>query len=97
MRNYDDIEHNEQADIETVKNATENTTEVENFVTGHVASCSQLNVRSEPSVKAEVLHMIPCGTEVLVDLIKSTEDFYAIYTASGLTGFCMKTYIELGE
>lgn len=61
--------------------------------TGHVFGCAKLNVRKAPESKADIICTIPCQTEVEINVDKSTEDFYKIYTASGVEGFCMKTYI----
>lgn len=64
-------------------------------VKGVVSGCSALNVRSKPASNAEVLSTIPCATEVIVDETESTDDFYKIYTAAGVEGFCMKKYITV--
>lgn len=61
--------------------------------TGHVFGCAKLNVRKAPKPKADIVCEIHCHTEVEIDEDESTEDFYKIYTTSGIEGFCMKSYI----
>ena len=61
--------------------------------TGRVFGCAKLNVRKEPKANADILCTIPCHTEIEINVDKSTDDFYKVYTASGVEGFCMKTYI----
>ena len=61
--------------------------------TGRVFNCAKLNVRQEPKATASVVCEISCHTEVEIDEEESTDDFYKIYTASGIEGFCMKSYI----
>lgn len=60
---------------------------------GRVFNCARLNVREAPKPKANVVCEISCNTEVEIDEDESTDDFYKIRTASGIEGFCMKTFI----
>ena len=60
---------------------------------GRVIGCSKLNVRSAPKPRAMVICEISCDTEVKIDEDASTIDFYKICTASGIEGYCVKTYI----
>lgn len=60
-----------------------------------VVGCVRLNVRDEANSQAAILTTIPVDTEVMVDLINSTDKFYKVCTASGIEGFCMKQFIEL--
>ena len=62
-------------------------------LTGKVAGCAKLNVRKTPSKDGEVLAIINEGSEVVINKIKSTMDFYAVCTATGVEGFCMKKFI----
>ena len=61
---------------------------------GRVFGCARLNVRKTPKPRAEVVCEIACDTEVEIDEQNSTVDFYKIYTASGIEGYCVKTYIS---
>lgn len=60
---------------------------------GRVFNCARLNVRVAPKSGATIVCEIPCNTEVEINEAESTDDFYKIYTASGVEGFCMKSYI----
>lgn len=62
---------------------------------GRVIGCVKLNVRRAPKPRAEVVCEIACDTEVEVDEAESTIDFYKICTASGVEGYCVKTYISV--
>ena len=62
-------------------------------VFGLVSDCANLRVRKKPNDGAEVLGTIPVNTEVMIYEDQSTNDFYKVYTDSGLEGFCMKQFI----
>lgn len=64
-------------------------------LTGNVSGCAKLNVRKEPNKDAEVLAVINEGSEVIINKVKSTMDFYAVCTAAGIEGYCMKKFITL--
>ena len=70
-------------------------TKVVELAKGAVSGCSKLNVREEPNLFAEVVCTLDKDVEVMIDEIESTEDFYKIYTASGMEGFCMKKFVTL--
>lgn len=61
---------------------------------GIVVGCKNLNVRKTPSPDAEIVQIIECGSEVMIDAGKCTDDFHAVCTASGAEGYCMKKFIE---
>lgn len=64
-------------------------------VTGVVVGCLKLNIRKAPSIKAEVASVVPALTEVVIDMDGSSEDFYKVFVAGGIEGFCMKNYIAV--
>lgn len=64
---------------------------------GRVFGCSRLNIRRAPKPRAEVICEIDCDTEVEIDEAGSTVDFYKIFTASGIEGYCVKTYISVAK
>lgn len=66
---------------------------VKAYKTGSVYGCAKLNVRNAPKPDAGIICEIPCNTEVEIDEDASEGNFYKIYTASGIEGFCMKSYI----
>lgn len=62
---------------------------------GVVTDCFKLNVREEPDGAANIICTLDLATEVEIDEDNSTEDFYKIYTASGVEGFCMKKFVAV--
>lgn len=78
-----------EAEVEAVEE--ENTGAVAVAV---VTDCAQLNVRQEPNKTAKVVCVIAKGTEVQVDVDKSTEDFYKV-SVSGKEGYCVKQFISI--
>lgn len=64
-------------------------------LSGVVVDCVKLNVRTASNVTASVVCTIPRGTEVIVTEDESTDEFYKVYTASGVEGFCMAKYINI--
>lgn len=60
---------------------------------GTVINCGRLNLREKPSLDGKVICELPKGSEVMVDLTESTDEWYSVYLESGLSGFCMKDYI----
>lgn len=65
-----------------------------NMQTGMV-NCLRLHILSEPRLDSEVVCKVRYLTEVAIDMEKSTEDFYKIYTAIGAEGFCRKDQITI--
>lgn len=47
------------------------------------------------SNEAEVTGHLSVLTEVLVDMDKSTEDFYRVLARNGVAGFCPKKYVAI--
>ena len=60
-----------------------------------VVNCLRLHIHSEPSTDSEIVCKVRYLTEVMIDLDKSTEDFYKIYTAIGAEGFCEKELVTI--
>lgn len=81
--------NNEEPVVETI----EETPAVEKH--GVVVDCIRLNVRSAPSIDAEVVCEIDCSTDMLVYEEESADEFYKICTSSGIEGFCMKKFVTI--
>lgn len=62
---------------------------------GEVTDCKKLNVRNAADTEAEVLCTIDAGSEVVIIGSESTDEFYKVFTAAGVEGFCMKQFITL--
>lgn len=92
---------NKKSEITLEKKIEETTAPVEEVVTpeeplyGVVSDCARLNVREDPNAEAEVLCVIEEGSEVVIVGSESTEEFYKVFTAAGVEGFCMKMFVTL--
>lgn len=64
-------------------------------VKGVVINCARLNVRKDPEPKAEILCTVDANHELMIDEVNSTEDFYKVYTAAGIEGYCVKYFIAI--
>ena len=62
---------------------------------GVVVNCLDLTIRKSPGNEAEVTGHLSVLTEVLVDMDKSTEDFYRVLARNGIAGFCPKKYVAI--
>lgn len=60
-----------------------------------VVNCLRLHVFDKPNVDSEIVCKLRYLTEIKVDLSKSTDGFYKIYTAIGAEGFCVKEFVTL--
>lgn len=75
-----------QETVETVK--------LPNTVTGKVVNCAKLNVRENATVDSGIVCILDVMSEIEIDVKKSTENWFYIYTAIGAEGYCMKQYVE---
>lgn len=66
-------------------------------VVGVITGCQSLNIRTNPDVNATVLCREPALSEVIVDLDKSTDEWYNVCLVTGVEGFCMKKFITLKQ
>lgn len=69
--------------------------EAPKYITGIVTDCTKLNVREDPYSTARILGTITADTELIINEEESTTEFYKIYTASGIEGYCMKKFITI--
>ena len=89
------IQHvEEKAVVETA--VTEEQPKQEKIL-GTVVDCNKLRIRKHPSINAIVAAEIEKGTAIMIDESKSTADFYAVITESGLEGYCMKDYVQVKQ
>lgn len=66
-----------------------------NVVFGVVTDCMKLNIRKMPYKDSDVVIVVTCLEELQIDMEKSTDDWYAVCTVSGLEGFCMKKFVAV--
>lgn len=64
---------------------------------GIVTDCLKLNIRKEPDMDSEVVTTVSCLDELRIDLETSTNDWYAVCTAVGIEGFCMKKFVAVRQ
>ena len=69
--------------------------EIEPVVYGYVTDCLKLNIRTKPMVGADVVCIVDVDDEMLIDMEKSTDDWYCVTTNVGAEGFCMKKYVTV--
>lgn len=66
-------------------------------VFGVVTDCLRLNIREEPTKDSAVMAIVTCLDELKIDPDNSTDDWYAVCTASGVEGFCMKKFVAVRQ
>lgn len=64
-------------------------------VIGHVSGCGKLNIRNKPNTSGDVLYEAVLKSELVIDLDKSTTDWYYVCTPAGVEGYCMKKFVTL--
>lgn len=64
---------------------------------GVVTDCLRLNIRSAPAMDAPIITTVTCFTELLVSPEASSDEWYAVCTAAGVEGFCMKKYVAIRQ
>lgn len=70
-------------------------TNIPNSVDGVVVDCLKLNVRSKPDASSEIVTVLAAGAKVTVDTSKTSGEWYFVYTADGIKGYCLKTNIRV--
>lgn len=84
--------------VETVEAVAESVVETKSVTkTGVVVDCTGLNVREYPDRKANVISILMADSEVQVNVDEALDEWYHVFTATGLDGFCMKKYIAVKE
>jgi len=84
-----DVDSNDP--IHSVEDIEAETEEVEMF--GVVTDCLKLNIRENSGI----VTVVTCLTELKIDPTMSTGDWYAVCTASGIEGFCMKKFVAVRQ
>ena len=60
-----------------------------------VVNCLRLHIHTEPDENSDIVCKIRYLTEIMIDPVNSTKDFYKIYTAIGAEGYCKKELITI--
>lgn len=58
-------------------------------------SAAKIYLREGPSKESKDLTILERGEELLIDLAKSTDEWYSVCTATGIEGYVMKTLVEI--
>lgn len=85
--------------VPEVKMVTETveTKEVPKAVVGTVVNCTKLNVRSKPTMTADVVTVINAGEQVTIDVTKSNREWFRVAVDNGTygyNGYCMKKFVD---
>lgn len=65
-------------------------------IQGVVSNCVKLNVRGEAQKRqGNVLCIVSAGDELLIDEEQSTNAWFYVTTASGVSGYCMKEFVTV--
>lgn len=95
-RNYENQILDDSIDI-TEDQPVVKTDEEKRELYGVVTNCLRLNIRKTPDKDSEVVVIATCLDELRVDPTASTDDWYAVCTASGMEGFCMKKFVAIRQ
>lgn len=83
--------------VEEIDNVTLVEESVEpNFAEGVVIDCIALNIRKDPTMTADVVHIADAGSSVMIDLEHSTDEWYRVVKIfdEEVYGFCMKKFVK---
>ena len=85
---------------ETVKVTEEQNVEPEveeesTVITGVVTNCAKLNVRFIPEQYGKILCVLNESSKVQIDEKEFTDEYYKVYTESGIEGYCKKEFITI--
>ena len=92
-----DVTEEVEAEIAKVNESKEATKEADSTVVGYVSGCFKLNIREEGYPGANVVCVVPEKTALLIEVAESNDEWYKVYTETGMEGFCMKQYVTLSE
>ena len=92
-----DVTEEVEEEIAKVNESKEATKETDSTVVGYVSGCLKLNIREEGYLGANVVCVVPEKTALLIEVAESNDEWYKVYTETGMEGFCMKQYVTLSE
>lgn len=64
---------------------------------GVVTDCLKLNIREKPSKGSRVVAIVTCLDELEISMSDSNDEWYAVCTAAGIEGFCMKKFVAIRQ
>ncbi len=95
-KHYEDTVLADSAEI-AEDDKVEEIEEVAEEIIGVVTDCLKLNIRKEPRKDSEVAAIVTCLDELKIDPDASIDDWYAVCTAAGIEGFCMKKFVAVRQ
>lgn len=66
-------------------------------VTGVVFDCEKLNIRVAPVAGSTPVTVVDKDTTVMIDMACSTDEWFKVYTATGVEGYCMRQFIKINN
>lgn len=97
QKTYEESAPNDSVEITADIKDEEEIKEVAEEIVGIVTNCLKLNIRKEPIKDSKVAAIVTCLDELRIDPNASTDDWYAVYTAAGIEGFCMKKFVAVRQ
>lgn len=94
--NYPETEPEETC-AECQINYPETEPEATKEVFGVVSDCAALNIREDCSTNAKVVAVVKRGAVLEIDSANCEDDWLAVYTESGVEGFCMAQYVTIKD
>lgn len=79
--------------VEPVEETVE-TVALPKTVTGVVVNCAKLNMRAKPNANAAVICVLNAASEIEINIEESTDEWFRVYTATGVDGYCMRKFVE---
>ena len=98
------VEVTEEQNVEPEVEETVEVTEEQNVepeveestvIIGVVTNCEKLNVRAIPHKYGKIRQVINESSKVQIDEKESTDEYYKVYTESGIEGYCKKEFITI--
>lgn len=62
---------------------------------GAVSGIELLNIYVKPDADTFVLATLKTGAEVMIDSDGTVDQFYRVYTAAGIVGYCLRKFITI--
>lgn len=90
------VEDETKIEEETVNSVEVEDNTLQSVVIGKLDGCEKLNVRQEASKESDVVIVVTKEDELILDLEKSTEDFYSV-TVKEFNGYVMKKFVKEQE
>lgn len=81
---------------EEIEEISEEVEQLESYVKGIVRS-KRLALRTSPdtSSNANIISELNEKSDIMVNIDKSTDEFYMVVTSSQIEGYCMKKFIDI--